>query len=102
MAQAGAHDDEGSDIEDHRQTFSGFLTGTVWISAHIAQIVMLLTLAFAIGAGWWSGVAAYIVIGIVVGLMFRMSGAWWAAQVVQWVLLVLGGLIVPALSGMMS
>jgi hypothetical protein len=101
MAQTGAHD-EGMNIDDQRETFSGFITGTVWVSAHIAQMVALLTLAFAIGAGWWAGVAAYIAIGIGAGLFFKMSGAWWAAQIAQWVLLILGGLIIPALSGMMG
>lgn len=101
MAQSGAHDD-GMNIDDQRETFSGFMTATVWVSAHIAQAVALLTLAFAIGAGWWAGVAVYIFIGIAAGVLFKMQGAWWAAQIAQWVLLILGGLIVPALSGMMG
>jgi hypothetical protein len=63
-------------------------------------LVALLTLGFAIGAGFWAGFAVYVVIGIVVGMVFRMSGVYWAAQIVQWVLLGLGGLIVPALAGM--
>ena len=101
MAQSGAHDD-GMDIDDQRETFSGFLTATVWVCAHIAQFVALFTLAFAIGAGWWPGIAVFIAIGVAVGLLFRMSGAWWAAQIAQWVLLVLGGLLVPALAGLMG
>lgn len=101
MAQPGAQH-EGMNIDDQKATFAGFITATIWTSAHIAQAVALLVLAFAIGMGWWAGVAAYIVIGIGAGLFFKMSGAWWAAQVAQWVLLILGGLIVPALSGVMG
>lgn len=98
-----AHAHEGGmEIEDQKTTFSGFLSATVWVTAHIVQAVALLTLAFAIGAGWWAGLAVYVAIGIAAGLLFRMSGAWWAAQIAQWVLLVLGGLIVPALLGMMG
>lgn len=100
MAQTGAQGD--MDIQDHKETFHGFMVGTVWIGAHIVQAIALLTLAFAIGAGWWAGVGAYIAIGIGAGLFFRMTGIWWAAQIAQWVLLVLGGLIVPALAGMMG
>ena len=98
MAQP-AHTTE-MNIDDQRQTFSGFLTGTVWVSGHIAQAVMLLVLAFAIGVGWWPGLAAYVAIGVVLGLVFRMGAAYWAAQIVQWVLLGLGGLIVPAIAGL--
>lgn len=101
MAQPAAHED-GMNIDDQRATFAGFLSTTVWVGAHIAQAVALLVLAFAIGAGWWAGVAAYIAIGIAAGLLFKLPGAWWAAQIAQWVLLILGGLIVPALSGMMG
>ena len=59
---------------------------------------MLLTLAFAIGAGWWAGFVAFVAIGVVIGMVFRLSGVYWAVQIALWVLLVLGGLIVPALS----
>jgi hypothetical protein len=101
MAQtSGAHGH--MDIQDQKETFHGFLMATVWTCGHISQLVALLTLAFAIGMGWWPGFVAYVVIGVVIGLVFRMSGVYWAAQVAQWVLLALGGLIVPALAGMMG
>jgi type IV secretory pathway VirB6-like protein len=98
MAQGGAS--ESVDIQDHRETFHGFLSSSLWIGSHIAQWVALLTLAFAIGDGWWSGWLVFVVIGIGVGIGFRMSGAYWAAQVAQWVLLGLGGLIVPMFAHM--
>lgn len=92
----------GMDITDQRETFHGFLAATVWTSGLIAQAVMLLTLSFAIGMGWWPGLFAFVFIGAAVGLVFRMSSVYWAVQVVLWVLLGLGGMIVPALSGMMG
>jgi type IV secretory pathway VirB6-like protein len=100
MAQSSA---QGSmDIEDQRETFHGFLSSSLWIGSHIAQWVALLTLAFAIGDGWWSGWLVFVVIGIGVGIGFRMSGAYWAAQVAQWVLLGIGGLIVPMFAHMVG
>ena len=100
MAQSGgAHGN--MDIQDQKETFHGFLMATVWSCGLIAQAIMLMTVAFAIGAGWWSGFVALVIIGIVVGWVFRLSGVYWAVQVALWVLLVLGGLIVPALSGVM-
>ncbi len=101
MAQSGAHQDS-MNIADQRETFSGFLTATVWVCAHIAQYVALFTTAFAIGMGWWAGIGVFIAMGVVAGLLFRMAGAWWAAQIAQWALLILGGLLVPALAGMMG
>jgi hypothetical protein len=100
MAQGGAQGNV--DIQDQKETFHGFLMATVWTCAMLAQTVALLTLSFAIGAGWWGGLAAFVVIGVAIGLAFRLSGVFWAVQVALWVLLALGGLIVPALSGLMS
>jgi Bacterial aa3 type cytochrome c oxidase subunit IV len=100
MAQASAHDQGKMDIQDQKDTFHGFLLTTVWMCTLIAQWVALLTLGFAIGAGFWAGFAAYVVIGIAAGMLFRLSGVYWAVQIASWVLLVLGGLIVPALAGM--
>jgi hypothetical protein len=100
MAQSGAHGH--MDIQDQKETFHGFLMATVWTCGLIAQSVMLLTLAFAIGLGWWPGFAAFVVIGIALGGIFKLSGVYWATQVALWALLGLGGLIVPALTGMMG
>ena len=103
MAQAAHGGPEGGmDISDQRATFSGFLTATIWTSALIIQAVALLVLAFAIGAGWWAGLLALIVIGVGAGLIFKLPGAWWAVLVAEVVLLGLGGIIVPALAGLMG
>ncbi|MES1156717.1 MAG: aa3-type cytochrome c oxidase subunit IV [Alphaproteobacteria bacterium] len=101
MAEAahGAHGD--MDISDQEATFSGFLAAGLWGATHIAQAVALATLAFAIGAGWWAGLLAVAVIGVGVGLFFRMGGVWWAVQIAQIVLLGLGGIIVPLITGLM-
>lgn len=100
MAQASAQ--SGMDISDQRETFHGFLIGALWIGGHVAQFIALATLAFAIQAGWWMGWLVFVVIGIAIGLGFRMSGGYWAAQVAEWVLLGLGGLIVPIFAHMMG
>src|SRR5687767_11299401 len=100
MAQSGAHGQ--MDIQDQKETFHGFLMASVWTCGLIAQSVMLLTLAFAIGLGWWPGFVAFVLIGVVIGSVFKLSGVYWATQVALWVLLGIGGLIVPALTGMMG
>jgi type IV secretory pathway VirB6-like protein len=96
MAQSGAHGH--MDIQDQKATFHGFLMATVWTCGLIAQAVGLLTLAFAIGAGWWPGFIVFVLIGVGLGLAFRLSGVYWAVQIAFWVLLGIGGLVVPLLS----
>jgi hypothetical protein len=96
MAQSGAHGN--MDISDQKATFHGFLMATVWGCGLAAQIIGLLTLAFAIGAGWWAGFVVFVVIGVALGMSFKLSGVYWAVQVALWVLLALGGLIIPALT----
>jgi hypothetical protein len=86
------------DIQDQKATFHGFLMATVWTCGLIAQAVGLLTLAFAIGAGWWPGFVVFVLIGVGAGLVFRLSGVYWAVQIALWVLLGIGGLVVPLLS----
>jgi len=100
MAQGGARGD--MDIKDQKETFDGFISASVWTSGLIAQGVMLLTLSFAIGMGWWPGFFAFVAIGIAAGLIFKMPSVYWAVQVALWVLMGLGGMIVPALSSMMG
>lgn len=97
MAQTGAH---GSmDITDQKSTFDAFVRATVWTCGLFAQIVALLTLAFAIGAGWWAGFVVFVLIGAAVGTGFKLSGVYWAVQAALWAVMVLGGLIVPLLAG---
>lgn len=101
MAQGGQARG-GMNIQDQRETYSGFLSASLWCGGLIIQGVALLTLAFAIGFGWWPGLAAFVAIGVVLGLFFRMSGVYWAVQIALWVLLGFGGLVVPALAGLMG
>ena len=101
MAQTGGA--RGSmNIQDQQETFHGFLMASIWCGTLVIQSVALLTLAFAIGAGWWAGWVALVAIGAGAGFFFRLSSVYWAVQIGTWVLLAIGGLIVPALSGMMG
>jgi type IV secretory pathway VirB6-like protein len=101
MAQSGQSHGH-MDIQDQRDTYAGFLSASLWSGGLIVQGIALATLAFAIGSGWWPGLAAFVAIGVAIGLLFRMSGVYWAVQIVIWVLLGIGGLVVPALAGLMG
>lgn len=88
------------EIADQKDTFHGFLVGTVWGCGLLAMAVALLTIAFAMGLGWWAGLGAYVVIGVGVGLVFRLGGAWWAVLIATTVLAAIGGAVVPLISSL--
>ncbi|HVY02504.1 MAG TPA: aa3-type cytochrome c oxidase subunit IV [Caulobacterales bacterium] len=82
------------DIHEQKETFGHFVTFALCGTLHLVMAIALLTVAFAIGAGWFAGVAAFFAIGAAAGLAMRLGGAWWAAIVAQTVLLAIGGAIV--------
>ncbi len=102
MGQA-AHGDHngGMDIADQKATFSGFMAVTVWGSALIVMTVAGLVVAFALGAGWFSGVAVYAVLGGLAGLILRLGGAWWASLAVTVAVFLVGGGIVAGAGALM-
>jgi hypothetical protein len=104
MAAHGATDASqgGMDIADQKATFSGFLATSLWGSTLIAQTVALSTLAFAINDGWWAGLAAWVAIGVAVGLFFRMSGAWWATLIASTIILGVGGVVVTGVAALVG
>ena len=83
MAQSGGARGE-MDIRDQKETFSGFISASVWTCGLIAQAVMLLTLSFAIGLGWWPGLFVFVAMGAGLGFMFKMPSVYWAVQVALW------------------
>ncbi len=105
MGQA-AHGQDNSqgamDIADQKSTFSGFMSVTVWSSALIAMSVACLTVAFAMGAGWFAGVGVYAVLGVAIGLVMRMGGVWWATLVATVILFLAGGGVVAGLGALMG
>jgi hypothetical protein len=95
MVSEGASAEHGHmDIHEQQGTFHHFLLFSLWGTTLVLQFVALLTVAFAMGLGWWSGLAAYVVIGLGIGLFAKMSSAWWATLIAGAILLGLGGLIV--------
>jgi hypothetical protein len=98
MLSEGASAGHGHmDIHEQQGTFHHFLLFSLWGTTLILQFVALFTVAFAMNLGWWSGMAAYVVIGAGIGLFAKMSSAWWATLIGSTILLGLGGLLVQVL-----
>jgi hypothetical protein len=96
MAEAAHASGDGEDIlltQSRQETFGHFITATVWFTLHVVMAVALLTVAFALGAGWLAGVAVYAAIGVLAGLVLRLGGAYWALVIGSSILLALGGLV---------
>lgn len=102
MAQSahGDHVQGGMDVADQRATFSGFVHAIAWGCGLLAQAIALLVTAFAVGAGWWAGLAAFVVIGLAVGIIFKLGGGYWAFQIAMIVLMAVGGGVIPLIAGL--
>jgi hypothetical protein len=85
------------DITDHKATFSGFLKVAEWGTILTIASVGLLTFAFAMGLGWWTGLIVYAVVCAGAGLALKMGPAWWATTAITVVLLIIGGAITTGL-----
>ena len=96
-ATHGANHGEAADLPAHEAMFSGFLKTVEWSLVGLAMLLALTVLAFAIGLGWWAGLIAWLVIGLVAGFLLNMGGAWWAVLGVSTVLLAVGGAITMGL-----
>lgn len=81
------------DIQDQKDTFRHFVALSLWGTLLVIMAVALLTVAFAMGLGWFAGLSAYVAIGVGAGLAIRMSGAWWVTVIGSAILLAGGGLI---------
>jgi len=93
-ASAGHHGHGQMDIHGQQDTFHHFLLFALWGCVLMMQSVGLLTFAFAMGLGWWAGLAVYVAVGLGVGLLAKMGGAWWATLIATTILLGVGGLII--------
>lgn len=90
-------DDATTDLPAHQAMFSGFMKVTEWSIVGLAMLLALIVLAFAVGLGWWTGLIAWVVIGVAAGALLNMGGAWWAVVAVSTVLLAVGGAITMGL-----
>jgi site-specific recombinase len=81
------------EITDQKETFSGFIKASAWGTLLVAMLVLHLAVAFASPLGWWSGLAAALVVGVVGGLLVRLGGAWIAAVMAYAVIFGLVGII---------
>ena len=83
----------GMEIQEQKSTSHQFLALSLWGTLYTIMVVALLTVAFAMGLGWFSGLGAYALIGVGAALALKMSGSWWVSVIGTTVVLGLGGLV---------
>jgi hypothetical protein len=81
------------DIDAQKGMFSGFLKVVEWSSVLLAMLLGLLVFAFAMGFGWFAGLAVWVVIGVAAGFLMNLGMAWWLTVIGSTVLFAIGGAI---------
>lgn len=97
MAALAALTCQGRPSPDRELMFWRFLDTILLVGVHTSQVIALLTLALAIGAGWWSGLFAFAAIGGAVGVAFKRGPLYWATQLVEWLLIAAGVVVIGLL-----
>lgn len=74
------------DIRTQKETWEGFLTGSVWGSLIIILSVGYAVLAIALGLNWMVSLGLMALVGFAAGLFMNLGGRWMATVVVMIVL----------------
>ncbi len=87
------------DIDGQSSTFSGFIVASVWSGAFIAMWVLFLTLALAVGTGWFTALFIATVVGALAGLFLKLGAGFQFAVAGQFALLAVGIIVVRFIGG---
>ena len=68
-------------VAGHKKTFGGFMGFTVYGGAAIALIVLYPTLVFGTPLGWLPSLIATLILGLVLGAIFKLKGGWYAGMI---------------------
>ncbi len=79
MASANSDYIQGSmPVEAQSRTFSGFMNLTVYGSCLIVFLLLYPTLVFSTALTWLPSLVIAAVVGILLGVVFKLKGAWFA------------------------
>lgn len=68
-------------VEDHKGTYSGFVHGSMWGGGLIIMIVLMSTLVFAAKFAFLPSLIATFIVGVIYGIVLKMSLRWYAVIV---------------------
>ncbi|WP_026942769.1 aa3-type cytochrome c oxidase subunit IV [Hellea balneolensis] len=86
-------------VDGHKKTFGGFMGTTVYGGAALALIVIFPTLIFGVNMGWPAALVTTLILGVILGIGFKLNGRWYASLIGSAVLLAISSAIIAAFHG---
>lgn len=66
------------DIEDHSETFGGFMSFSVYGGAAIIVGLLFPILVFGVNMAWPAALITSVIIGIIIGVALKFKAQWYA------------------------
>ncbi|WP_298913726.1 aa3-type cytochrome c oxidase subunit IV [uncultured Algimonas sp.] len=92
---AGSNYDRGAmEIDDHKETFSGFMNMSVYGGASIIVALLFPILVFGVNLSWLTALIVTVVLGVIIGVVMKFKAQWYAILIgVSVLLAVIVGLL---------
>ena len=87
------------DISQHKATFEGVMSISVFASLITGLTVLYLTLVFGAQTGWFNALIASAIVGGGAGYVLKRGLVYWITLAVMAAITVVSGILVGALSG---
>lgn len=82
MAAGSSNYNRGEmNVKAQSGTFGGFMGLTKYGGALVALIVLMPTLVFAVGMGWFSALIVSLIVGFVIGVALKFKAMWYVVLV---------------------
>ncbi|WP_416879288.1 aa3-type cytochrome c oxidase subunit IV [Litorimonas sp.] len=82
MAAGSSNYNRGEmNVKAQSGTFGGFMGLTKYGGALVALIVLMPTLVFAVGMGWFSALIVSLIVGFVIGVVLKFKAIWYVVLV---------------------
>ena len=69
------------DIEDHTETFGGFMTYSKYGAAAIIVSLLFPILVFGVNLAWPLALLISVVLGVIIGMIMKFHGRYYAALI---------------------
>lgn len=100
MASGNSNYNRGSmPVKSQSGTFSGFMNLTVYGSCLLAVILLMPILVFAVNVAWPAALIASLVLGIVLGMVFKLKGSWYLSLAALCIIAVIASVLISIIAG---
>ncbi|MEP1231052.1 MAG: aa3-type cytochrome c oxidase subunit IV [Litorimonas sp.] len=85
-------------VQAQSGTFAGFMNLTVYGACALVVILLMPILIFAVNVAWFPALIASFVMGVVLGLIFKLKGGWYVSLVMLSILAIIMSVFIPLLA----